>query len=84
MPTLTVRGVELHQEVRGDGPPAVFIIAASGDGGHFQTLPSCLVTGSPWSPTTGLETGAAMSRRLRLDFSEEQAMTQPRCSRPSD
>jgi pimeloyl-ACP methyl ester carboxylesterase len=38
MPTITVNGAELYYEVRGDGPPVLLIMGATGDGGHFDRL----------------------------------------------
>jgi pimeloyl-ACP methyl ester carboxylesterase len=42
MPMLTVTGAELYYEVRGGGPPALFIMGASGDGGHFDKVADLL------------------------------------------
>jgi pimeloyl-ACP methyl ester carboxylesterase len=39
---LTVTGAELHYEVRGGGPPALFIMGTSGDGGHFDKVADLL------------------------------------------
>ena len=39
---LSVNGVELHHEVRGDGPAVLLIMGASGDGGHFDRLAELL------------------------------------------
>jgi pimeloyl-ACP methyl ester carboxylesterase len=36
MPTTTTVLSELHHEVRGSGPPVLFISGASGDAGHFR------------------------------------------------
>jgi pimeloyl-ACP methyl ester carboxylesterase len=38
MPTVAVNGAELHHEVRGNGPPVLLIMGATGDGGHFDQL----------------------------------------------
>jgi hypothetical protein len=35
MPTTTSVLADLHHEVRGAGPPVLFISGASGDAGHF-------------------------------------------------
>jgi pimeloyl-ACP methyl ester carboxylesterase len=42
MPMLTVTGAELYYELRGNGPPALFIMGASGDGGHFDQVADLL------------------------------------------
>jgi pimeloyl-ACP methyl ester carboxylesterase len=42
MPMLTVMGAELYYELRGDGPPALFIMGATGDGGHFDEVAGLL------------------------------------------
>jgi pimeloyl-ACP methyl ester carboxylesterase len=31
-----VNGANLYHEVRGSGPPVLFIAGATGDGGHFE------------------------------------------------
>ena len=38
MPSVTVNGAELHYEVRGDGPPVLFVMGATGLGGHFDQV----------------------------------------------
>jgi pimeloyl-ACP methyl ester carboxylesterase len=42
MPMVSVNGAELYHEVRGSGPPVLFIMGATGDGGHFDTLADLL------------------------------------------
>jgi pimeloyl-ACP methyl ester carboxylesterase len=42
MPTLTVNGIKLYHEVRGEGPPVLLIMGATGDGGHFERLAELL------------------------------------------
>jgi pimeloyl-ACP methyl ester carboxylesterase len=42
MPTLTVNGTELYHELRGAGPPVLFIMGATGDGGHFEKVADLL------------------------------------------
>jgi pimeloyl-ACP methyl ester carboxylesterase len=42
MPMTTANGVDLYHEVRGDGPPVLFIMGASGDGGHFDKVADLL------------------------------------------
>jgi pimeloyl-ACP methyl ester carboxylesterase len=42
MAILTVNGAELYHELRGDGPPAMFIMGATGDGGHFERVADLL------------------------------------------
>jgi len=42
MPQVTVNGTELYHELRGDGPPLLCIMGASGDAGHFQALADLL------------------------------------------
>jgi pimeloyl-ACP methyl ester carboxylesterase len=42
MPKVTVNGTELYYEVRGTGPPVLLIMAATGDGGHFDALAGLL------------------------------------------
>jgi pimeloyl-ACP methyl ester carboxylesterase len=37
-PTLTVNDVELHHEVRGDGPPVLLVMGATGVGAHFAQI----------------------------------------------
>ncbi len=36
--TVKVNGTELYYEIRGSGPPVLFIQGATGDGGTFQNL----------------------------------------------
>ena len=38
MPLLTVRDAELYHEVRGEGPPLLLIMGATGDGAHFDAV----------------------------------------------
>ena len=38
MPIVTVGPVDLYFEVRGSGPPVLFIMGATGDAGHFSTV----------------------------------------------
>ena len=38
MPIATVGPVQLYYEVRGSGPPVLFIMGATGDAGHFATV----------------------------------------------
>ena len=38
MPIVTVGPVQLYYEVRGSGPPLLFIMGATGDAGHFATV----------------------------------------------
>ena len=38
MPIVTAGTTELYHEVRGDGPPLLLIMGASGDAGHFATV----------------------------------------------
>jgi pimeloyl-ACP methyl ester carboxylesterase len=45
MPTVSVNGTELYHEVRGDGPPVLLIMGATGDGGHFDELAGLLADG---------------------------------------
>jgi pimeloyl-ACP methyl ester carboxylesterase len=42
MPMIQLAGAELHYEVRGQGPPVLFIMGASGDGGHFAKVAGLL------------------------------------------
>lgn len=42
MPTVTVNGAELYYEVRGGGPPVLFIMGATGTGGVFETVAEIL------------------------------------------
>ena len=42
MPMATVNGAELYHEVRGDGPPVLLVMGATGDGGHFDALADLL------------------------------------------
>lgn len=39
---IAVNGAELYHEVRGGGPPVLLIMAATGDGGHFDRLAGLL------------------------------------------
>jgi pimeloyl-ACP methyl ester carboxylesterase len=45
MPIVTVGPVELYYEVRGSGPPLLFIMGATGDAGHFATVADRLADG---------------------------------------
>jgi pimeloyl-ACP methyl ester carboxylesterase len=38
MPVVAVNGAELYHEIRGDGPPVLLIMGATGDGGHFDAI----------------------------------------------
>jgi pimeloyl-ACP methyl ester carboxylesterase len=38
MPIVTVGPIQLYYEVRGSGPPLLFIMGATGDAGHFATV----------------------------------------------
>jgi pimeloyl-ACP methyl ester carboxylesterase len=42
MSTVTANGTELYYEARGDGPPVLLIMGATGDGGHFDALADLL------------------------------------------
>jgi pimeloyl-ACP methyl ester carboxylesterase len=42
MPTLRANGVELYVERHGTGPPLLFVMGATGDGGHFAEVASLL------------------------------------------
>jgi pimeloyl-ACP methyl ester carboxylesterase len=42
MPMVSVNGADLYHEVRGSGPSLLFIMGATGDGGHFDTLADLL------------------------------------------
>jgi pimeloyl-ACP methyl ester carboxylesterase len=42
MPSVIVNGAELYHEVRGNGPPVLLIMGATGDGGHFDALADVL------------------------------------------
>ncbi len=42
MPTVRANGTELYVERRGSGPPLLFIMGATGDGGHFAELAGLL------------------------------------------
>jgi pimeloyl-ACP methyl ester carboxylesterase len=42
MPTLAVNGAELYHQVRGEGPPVLLIMGATGDAGHFDVLAGLL------------------------------------------
>jgi len=39
---LVVNGTELYHEVRGDGPPVLLIMGATGDAGHFERFADLL------------------------------------------
>jgi pimeloyl-ACP methyl ester carboxylesterase len=43
--TIRANGAELYNEVRGDGPPVVFISGATGDAGHFAGVAPLLADG---------------------------------------
>lgn len=38
MPIVAVNGAELYHEIRGEGPPLLMIMGATGDGGHFDAV----------------------------------------------
>jgi pimeloyl-ACP methyl ester carboxylesterase len=42
MPSVIVNGAELYHEVRGNGPPVLLIMGATGDGGHFDAFADIL------------------------------------------
>jgi pimeloyl-ACP methyl ester carboxylesterase len=42
MPMLRVNGAEIYHEIRGSGPSVLFIMGATGDGGHFDALADLL------------------------------------------
>jgi pimeloyl-ACP methyl ester carboxylesterase len=42
MPTVAAGTAELYYEVRGGGPPVLFIMGATGDGGHFTRVAELL------------------------------------------
>lgn len=42
MPIIRVNGTEIYHEVRGSGPPVLFIMGATGDAGHFDTVADLL------------------------------------------
>lgn len=42
MPTIRINGTEIYHEVRGSGPPVLFIMGATGDAGHFETVADLL------------------------------------------
>ncbi len=42
MTTVSVNGAELYHEVCGGGPPVLFIMGSTGDGGHFDALAAFL------------------------------------------
>src|SRR5215216_4749621 len=42
MPLISVGGAELYHERRGDGPPVLCVMGATGDAGHFETLADLL------------------------------------------
>lgn len=42
MPTIRLNGTEIYHEVRGSGPPVLFIMGATGDAGHFETVADLL------------------------------------------
>jgi pimeloyl-ACP methyl ester carboxylesterase len=42
MPIIRVNGVEIYHEVRGSGTPVMFIMGATGDAGHFETVADLL------------------------------------------
>ena len=49
MPIVTVGPVQLYYEVRGSGPPVLFIMGATGDAGHFATVAEQLADEGPGS-----------------------------------
>ncbi|MEV4684628.1 alpha/beta fold hydrolase [Streptomyces kurssanovii] len=42
MPSITVNGADIYYELRGTGPPVMFIAGASGDAGHFEHVAELL------------------------------------------
>jgi pimeloyl-ACP methyl ester carboxylesterase len=42
MSMIRANGVQLYHEIRGDGPPVLFIMGASGDAGHFSRVAGVL------------------------------------------
>lgn len=42
MPTIRVNGTKIYHEVRGDGPPVLLVMGATGDAGHFETVADLL------------------------------------------
>jgi pimeloyl-ACP methyl ester carboxylesterase len=42
MPMLAIAGTELYYELRGKGPPVLFIMGATGDAGHFEAAADML------------------------------------------
>ena len=42
MPLLEINGTDIYHEVRGDGPPVLLIMGATGDGGVFETFADLL------------------------------------------
>jgi pimeloyl-ACP methyl ester carboxylesterase len=40
--TLTANGTRIYHEVRGEGPPVLFVSGASGDAGHFERVAELL------------------------------------------
>jgi pimeloyl-ACP methyl ester carboxylesterase len=42
MPTIRANGVRLYHDVRGSGPPVLFIMGATGDAGHFTKVADLL------------------------------------------
>lgn len=43
--TVNVNGAEIYHEVRGSGPPVLFIQGATGDGGTFEQVANLLADG---------------------------------------
>ena len=54
MPIVTVGPVQLYYEVRGSGPPVLFIMGATGDAGTLRQLSISWPTSSPPSRMTGV------------------------------
>lgn len=42
MPAVRVNGAEIYHEVRGSGPPVLFIMGTTGDAGHFEKVADLL------------------------------------------
>ena len=42
MPLIGLDGAELYYERRGDGPPVLCVMGATGDAGHFERLAGLL------------------------------------------
>ena len=46
MPIVRVNGTEIYHEIRGTGPPALLVMGATGDAGHFDKVAGLLADGS--------------------------------------